>query len=96
LSGGRRKFQPQEYIEYFEDWNLSPAVGGMCHLTPRLAKRGRFTKVSILLMYCQLGRGVQKGYEIFPRLSRRVNNMAVFRCFQDVTWSVFQQPRQKD
>ena len=20
---GRRKFQPQEYIEYFEDWNLS-------------------------------------------------------------------------
>jgi hypothetical protein len=47
-------------------------------------------------MYCQLGRGVQKGYEIFPRLSRRVNNMAVFRCFQDVTWNVFQQPRQKD
>ncbi len=37
---GRRKFQPQEYIEYFEDCNLS--------LTPRLAKRGRFAKVSLL------------------------------------------------
>jgi len=44
LSGGRQKFQPQvqrskcpwgKYIEYFEDWNLSPAVGGMCHLTQK-------------------------------------------------------------
>ena len=25
----------------------------------------------------------------YPRLSHRVNNMAGFRCFQDVTWSVF-------
>ena len=31
---GRRKFLPQEYIEYFEDSNLS--------LTPILGKRGRF------------------------------------------------------
>jgi len=35
---GRRKFQPQEYIEYFEDWNLS--------LTQKLGKRGCFAKVS--------------------------------------------------
>ena len=34
----RRKFQPQEYIGYFEDCNLS--------LTQRLVKRGRFAKVS--------------------------------------------------
>ena len=34
----RRKFQPQEYIEYFEDWNLS--------LTSRLGKKCRFAKVS--------------------------------------------------
>ena len=25
----------------------------------------------------------------YPRLSHRVNNMAVFRCFQDFTWSAF-------
>ena len=29
------------YIEYFEDRNLSLA-GGMCHLTQRLVKMGRF------------------------------------------------------
>ncbi len=34
----RRKFEPQEYIEYFEDSNLS--------LTPKLGKRERFAKVS--------------------------------------------------
>ena len=31
---GRRKFQPHEYIEYFEDLNLSR--------TQRLGKMGRF------------------------------------------------------
>jgi len=25
----------------------------------------------------------------YPRLSHLVNNMAVFRCFQDFTWSAF-------
>jgi len=35
---GRRKFQPQEYIEYFEDRSLS--------LTQKLGKRGGFAKVS--------------------------------------------------
>jgi hypothetical protein len=33
--------QPQEYIEYFADYNLS--------LTPRLSERGRFAKVSSLI-----------------------------------------------
>jgi hypothetical protein len=36
---GRREFQPQEYTQYFEDWNLSLAL--------RLGKRGRFAKVSV-------------------------------------------------
>lgn len=31
---GRRKFKPEEYMEYFEDWNLS--------LTPKFDKRGHF------------------------------------------------------
>jgi len=31
----------------------------------------------------------------YPRLSHRVNNMAGFRCFHDVTWSVFQLLRKK-
>jgi len=31
-----------------------------------------------------------------PRLSHRVNNMAAFDCFQDVTWGEFQQRIQKD
>ena len=35
---GRRKFQPQEYIKYFEDWNLS--------LTQKSGKKCRFSKVS--------------------------------------------------
>ena len=36
---GRRKFQPQEYMEYFEDWNLS--------LTQKSGIKCRFAKVSI-------------------------------------------------
>ena len=35
----RRKFQPQEYIEYFEDWNLS--------LTQKSDIKCRFAKVSV-------------------------------------------------
>jgi hypothetical protein len=35
---GRRKFQPQEYTEYFEDWNLS--------LTLKSGIKCRFAMVS--------------------------------------------------
>ncbi len=46
-----------------------------------------------VVLYCEPSTTQEMRY---PRPSRRVNKMAVFPCFQDVTCSVFQQSKKME